>query len=920
MKKIYFILSFFVGISGVILAQNNPLGSSQDTVFEKTIIFKVKPQFKTENIPDLVAPLCASVFENHDYRILPVFPQHSKSLLPLLKNESQTVDLSLIYELFYTDDTPVAEVVNHFSNAVYFEYVQPRYRHYLLYEPNDPSVHNGTQWHHANIASLAAWDITQGDTNVIIGIIDCGTDFTHNDLKTNIAYNYNDVIDGIDNDNDSYIDNFRGWNMAENNNNSQYGSMPHGIFVTGMCSATGDNGTGGAGLALKCKYLPIKAERNGVLLNTYESIVYAADHGCTVVNCSWGSPGERRDNFGQDVVNYATFNKNCIVVAAAGNENNTIPYYPAALDNVISVAATDRNDKKGENGSYHWSVDICAPGASVYSTTSNNGYTTSSGSSFAAPLVSAAAALLKSKYPHLTALQLGEQLKVTADYVAANDSFPYQMGYGRLNVYKALTLMDKPSIILKNSSIEEESNLTYKIMADFQNLLNTANNITIELSCNRNEVTFTDSTLNIATFNNMEIRHSDGDFKFSIPETFPKDSIILFRFDFSGDDYHGWAFFEFIPKSKNLNIVANEVKTTMTSTGNFGYDQNYPRQGLGVQYRERAFLFYGGILFSKSPNTCTDNISNSTGTLNQDFACEILPHAVKDNDTVFIAESVLTEVSSNLNLKVNSKIYAFKNPPLNTSLIYEYTVKNTGTVSHSELYGGIFNDWDLSNHAENRISWDNNAHISYIYPTAGGTHLGVTYFSDYPVRVYAFDNTGTDYSLNIQNGFSDNAKYNALTNNRLQAGQSSRGNNVSLLNAYGPLNLPAGDSVTLVFAVILNENPAALRTVKSALLTAYLKQINPDFEDSIVGITVPVNQEFYLYPNPAGYELTIAGLESGFTQIELRDISGRLIDKPTHLLTESTARIDVSHLSPGIYFMHVQSGNKVQTLKFTIQR
>jgi len=110
-----------------------------------------------------------------------------------------------------------------------------------------------------------------------------------------------------------------------------------------------------------------------------------------------------------------------------------------------------------------------------------------------------------------------------------------------------------------------------------------------------------------------------------------------------------------------------------------------------------------------------------------------------------------------------------------------------------------------------------------------------------------------------------------------------------------------------------------MRTVKNALQTAYFDLMNPH-DTTTINIIESVNSDFYVYPNPANHELIIAGLDTDFSSIELWDISGRLINKPAHALTKPTARIDVSHLSPGIYFMRIQSGNKVQTLKFTIQR
>lgn len=916
MKKLGSVLWFTMACMILAYGQES---IQHEIYFPKTVIFKLKSDLKINTSELSNLKVFKMLFQNQEtFQIKRLYPNHQTPRISKDLYGNALVDLSLIYELTYTSNEMEKEVIGAMQKTPYFEYVQPRYRHYPLYQPNDPALPD-SQWHHQKIASFEAWDLEQGDTTIIIGISDCGTDFYCPDLVSNIAYNYKDTIDGIDNDNDGYIDNFYGWNMADNNNNPQYGNMVHGNFVAGMCSATGNNGFGGAGVALKCKYLPIKVETNNQLINTYESIVYAADHRCSVVNCSWGS-ASGKDWYGQDIVNYATFNQNCLVISAAGNKNNDIPYYPAALDNVISVASTDTIDEKGSNASYHYSVDICAPGMSVYSTLYGNVNSYSSGSSFAAPLVAGAAALLKSDYPEMTALQLGEQLKVSSDIVAATQNFPCQMGYGRLNVYQALTMMSKPSIIAKNiKSSQIATNMIYGITADFQNMLADADTITIKISCNRDEVIWIDSVLTITNFESMRIVSSTQDFKYQLSLNFPADSILIFKFQYTGKQYTGYQCFEYIPKSKNLNILANKISTTMTSTGNFGYDQNSPRQGLGVIYNSKNYLSLGGIVFSKTAFAATDNIYNENLLLDNDFKCDTLPHIVLDNDTLLIAEAYYTDqtdASQNLEITLRHRIYAFKTELLEKTLIQEYVIYNQGNTEITDLYGGIYNDWDLLNALYNKIDWNESGHFSYVYPATGGTEVAVSYLSNCPNKVYAFDNDGTNQSINLYDGFFNYMKYNALTTNRYRSGQTDNGTDVSLMNSYGPLNILVGDTLTIAFGIIFGENPLEIKQTNTLLQKYYNQIIAIDKKPTLVNENNMFKET--VYPNPASDELYVRNDESTLKTLKIIDMSGRLVMERKALET-GLIKLDIAALKAGFYIMTITSEQGEKQYKICIQ-
>lgn len=401
-----------------LLAQN--VGYESNTVIVKLYPNNIKSFFESEEMSRL-----RTAFGDFDYKI--EFPDAVRPEKEYNKYGYRMVDLTTIYRLVFHDDIDVMQAVAFLGKSGNVEYAEPLYKVYLFEVPNDPLVRpenanadGAYQYWTRNVRSYDAWDICKGDTSVIIGISDTGTGLTHPDLSGNIQVNYEDIPDGIDNDNDGYVDNYKGWNFALDDNNAQIphgcNSNEHGAYVSGIAAAVTGNGIGVSGAGYKCRFVPLRIMNDeGSLVNVYQSIVYAANHRFDVVNCSWGSTSYQQ--MGQDVVNYATINYDVLVVAAAGNEGVEGRFYPASFENVLSVAATDKNDAKWNNSSFSTTVDVSAPGT-MFVSTSENGYATMwGGTSFASPIVSGSAGILRSYYPSYNAQQVAEIIRISADNI-----------------------------------------------------------------------------------------------------------------------------------------------------------------------------------------------------------------------------------------------------------------------------------------------------------------------------------------------------------------------------------------------------------------------------------------------------------------------------------------------------------------------
>lgn len=472
-----FSISYFITYSqGDAVVIKHPNGDH----IQGTVNIKLLPEFReyfeklNNNLPGFESLQITSIHRKFPNRKPPVNEYH--------KSGVKIPDLSLIYELDYVAEKDAFKVSEDLMISDYFEFVEPNFVSYPLFNVNDPRVAQYNPYHLNTLQLYTAWDITQGDTNVVIGYTDTSFDLYHEDLKDNGKKNYADPIDGIDNDNDGHPDNFRGWDLADDDSTLFINNEIHGTTVLAVGSATTNNNVGIAGSGFKCKYWPVKvANSSQVITKGYEGIVDCVDHGCKIVNCSWGNTTFNLT--AQNVTDAVTLQDDVLIIASAGNIPYDTAYYPATYRYVLSVTGVDALDRYDPPSnapfSRHDSVDVSAPGFNVYTTATWNGsplYTPpQGGTSIAAPLVAGVAGLVRSYYPTLDAIETGELIKCTTDNIdGVTENVPYagKIGSGRVNANTAVT-----STICGPVSINEEKNEAKMII--FPNPA--TNNITVSL-------------------------------------------------------------------------------------------------------------------------------------------------------------------------------------------------------------------------------------------------------------------------------------------------------------------------------------------------------------------------------------------------------------------------------------------------------
>ena len=296
----------------------------------------------------------------------------------------------------------------------------------------------------ADIDAPEGWHRTRGQ-GVVVAVIDSGVDVAHPDLAANIWTNSaEDCGNGIDDDGNGYVDDCNGWDFA-NGIPSVTDFIGHGTHVAGIIAAEADNGIGIAGVAYEAKVMALKIGDGTPSLSAgLEAIAYAIDNGARVINASWVVDDANAAPF-LDAAIAAAADAGVLFVAAAGNEPvdiDTTPFYPAASphDNVISVAASTPTDTPASWSAFGGTnVDLFAPGEHIISTVPG-GYGIYSGTSMAAPMVAAAAALLWAATPEATYAEVKGALLDRSD--GPNDGVTafrdLATSEGRLNINRSI--------------------------------------------------------------------------------------------------------------------------------------------------------------------------------------------------------------------------------------------------------------------------------------------------------------------------------------------------------------------------------------------------------------------------------------------------------------------------------------------------
>ncbi|MFH1101508.1 MAG: NosD domain-containing protein [Methanobacteriota archaeon] len=330
--------------------------------------------------------------------------------------------------------------------------------------PNDPFYYTSGSWGQNypdlwgihKIDTEHAWDLSIGDREVIVAVIDSGVDYTHEDIQGNMWKNTDEIMgNDIDDDLDGFVDNLYGADFVYDDGDP-FDGYGHGTHCAGIIAAMGNNARGVVGVTWQTRIMAVK-----IFPDTFQEfpgdivagMIWAVDQGADILSNSWGPRNRNPYNpLYEDAVRYA-YEQGCVIVFSAGNLDDDVQYYsPMNMNETVTVAAADYQDHLAGFSNWGEKITVCAPGVDILSTMADDswiaqqypelkvadGYYRLSGTSMACPYVSGLTALLLSFLPDLTNNELMHLLRESADDIdGLNPDYDGLLGTGRINASHA---------------------------------------------------------------------------------------------------------------------------------------------------------------------------------------------------------------------------------------------------------------------------------------------------------------------------------------------------------------------------------------------------------------------------------------------------------------------------------------------------
>ncbi len=909
-----------------------PDGIREGDYVKDVIIVKIRaddpaPGQRTVATPVAVLDKIRTITKSKDIR--PAFPAP-----PMIQAHSTAAQnaLSHIYKIQVSPGASVVQTINQLLGEEAVVYAEPYYLMQPLgYVPNDPEAKpgSGKQDYLATVKAYEAWEIEKGDSSIIIGILDTGVGLGHEDLTDNLKYQPKDPLNGKDDDQDGYIDNYLGWDMADNDNDPTADKDPHGTTVTGIAAATADNGKGMAGAGFHTSYMPVKVFRSAdnTFWKGYEAIAYAADRGCKVINLSWGL-AKAYSAFAQDVINYAVLEKDAVVIAAAGNSGKAEDFYPASYDNVVSVAVSDAKDNKLNQTTYNYLVDLTAPGGNNFTTTNDDNYRYSSGSSMSAPLVAGAAALVRAKYPKLSALQVMEKLRLSADNTEAvgdNKNYKEQLGYGRLNMQKALLPLTTPALRMTSFSFRNWLGAyayggdTLRIRMNFTNYFASASaDAIITLTTSSQYVTLLDSVFRPGAIDSLQtVGNSESPFRLYLHTDLPADEKLTFRLGYADSRYTDYQYFTITSSPGHLVLDNGSMKLTLGSNGDMAYDPNALPGGTGLLFEGVPIAKHMGLVIASGADSVSDNVVQdfANGTRSQDFSALQNIRFYPPEVTGLEARSVFSDDKAThpLGLQIEQTWLADTLETADPFLIAQYRLSRQVTDTLTGLHLGLFADWNLGDGVANRAAWDASHRLGYVY--TDNLYAGVALLTAQTSAYHAIDigslNGNASETGNI---FTDEERYRFLTEKpgKQNAGVKGAGNDVAYM--VGGITDSLYQTQTYAFVLVAGADLKAIQQAVAAAQRRYtdylarpaLSETLYTCQDSTVTIA-PEGEGFRFYQDPFGSVLLSEG--SRFTTGPVAEDTTLYFTRINQGYESSMSRVDVLISAPVAAFSFDTSTN-----------
>ncbi len=771
-------------------------------------------------------------------------------------------------------------LVNKMKGLAFVEYVEQMPERHLCFTPNDTLYSDIGEYFVKNTRAMDAWDLLPDSTTVKIAIVDTGVDYTHEDLKDVIATNEGEMgldasghdkrTNGIDDDNNGFVDDWIGWDFAgafagAPEDNDPAPGYIHGTHCAGIAGATVNNHVGIAGTCNHARILAVKiGTDNAALIKSYEGIAYAAGMGAPVISCSWG--GGASSLAEQDVVNAAT-ELGSLIVVAGGNDGAEETFYPAGYKNVLAVAAVGRNDSKASFSNYGTNIGVSAPGVHILSTLPGGFYDYMDGTSMATPCAAGVCGLVCLKYPQYSPLQVSALVRATADNIdtkLGNNGQPWmhKIGSGRVNAYNALTVTSaKLAQVISVETTDSDGDgafdagNTVNMVVHIQNLLAPLTNAQVMVvpSPSSQWVALSDTIQGIGPMIQSQSSTPSNSYHFVVPANLPENSTL--SFDVTVLDENAVvcrSSFTVFVRPTYRTLRNNNITITVNSRGNFAYnDYSSNFQGDGCRYKNSSsFLFEGGLMLGTQTSGVYDVVRGNPAN-NQDSGL------VMDSPAVLNVPGILanTQCSTTFHtsgtvdgasrLNITQDVLQNSGNGQDNFVISQYDISNPSTLDVSDLYCGVYADWDIDASGQNNIGmYDPTLGFYYVQATAhsGLPWIGMQLLSQQPLNVYMMDNDGTTSdNIGVYDNYTAAEKWTTLSSGIART--QTNNTDVSAIIGAGPFNLKAGNHEKVVFSIFAGMNLDELKAAADAA-KSFVTAVPDANSDPHVALSV--------YPNPLG--------------------------------------------------------------------
>ncbi len=647
-------------------------------------------------------------------------------------------ELARIYRVHYGGRVTPAQLAASLESDPTVVFAEPEVMHTLHgmrrpTVPNDPSFSYQSRYMD-RLKLPEAWDVVRGDQgDVVIGIVDSGVDWQHEDLRANVWTNPGEVPDnGLDDDGNGFVDDVHGFDFAQDKGYTSGQEVDkrgfnHGTASASMAAATADNGIGLAGSSWNAKFISIGAscdETGEFVCHASMGFLYAAMNGAKIINASFGtSVYSRTSNM---VVRCAT-EMGALVIASAGNEginNDVTPGYPANFPEVLSVGGTFvERDRNVFN--FGATVDVYAAARDVSVALVDNTYARWSGTSFSSPLTAGIAALVLIHNPSFSPGQLREQIRRTAESIeGANPaSFEGLLGLGRVNAFRAVTGKVESAVRIRVPRLEASADtlgpgVTGTLVVPLQNYFSRSDGITVEVLNAPSYVDFETSTSFIDAVPAESM--TDILFPFTVTSDAPYRKTAELGFRLTDDDRVEQVHLDLTVAQAATAIIGSRQNSkglwySVTTEGNIGFlDRREPpitgaesTPGFGILFRNYPFSSEAGLVLATGPDQVLSSVAGYRPIRRGYQPTSFRPkpgHRPRVNlaDPNGIGRSSITLVDTNapnpigVEILEETEVNITDRSPDGQYAVLKYTITNTNAEAIRNLHVGLYSDWDIA--------------------------------------------------------------------------------------------------------------------------------------------------------------------------------------------------------------------------------